>query len=111
MNVLTPWRMRARIEWVSVGQVSPLDWEAFPTLKASVVFADVARHELFSTSGTATARISPHAAARPETCEVEVLLPPPLLGYVRSGTQFLVVRGPICIGVGAVTEPGGPTSA
>lgn len=111
MNGLTPRRMKAQIEWVSVGQLSPPDWDTFPILKASIVFADVARHELFSASGTATARISPHEAARPELCEVEVLLPQPLLGYVRSGTQFLVVRGPLCIGVGEITEPGGPTGA
>lgn len=111
MNVFTPRRMQAQIEWLSVGRISPPDWEMFPILKASIVFADVARHEIFSASGTATARISPHEAARPELCEVEALLPQPLLGCVRSGTQFLVVRGPVCVGVGEITEPGGPASA
>lgn len=108
MNALTPWRLQAQIEWIAAGEIPPLDWEVFPTLRASIVFADVARRELFCTSGTATARIRPHDAAVLGTCVVEVLLPSTLSGYVTEGTQFLVVRGPVCIGVGAITDPGGP---
>jgi len=105
---LTSWKMEAQIEWVTVGPVVPWNWEALPVLKASVVFADVARHELFSTSGTATSRIRPSDDAGSGSYVVEVFLPSSLAGYVKVGTQFLVVRGSACVGVGAITDPGGP---
>lgn len=108
MDPLTPWRLQAEIQWVTVGGIAPMSWAAMPLLRASIVFADRARGELFSASGTATARIRPHDPAVPASCAVEVLLPSALLGYVAEGTQFLVTAGPRCAGVGAITDAGGP---
>jgi hypothetical protein len=108
MTTVAPWKMEAQIEWLTVGPDGPLDWETYPLLKASIVFADVVRHELFSTAGMATARIYPSDDAGSENWVVEFLLPPGLAGYVEEGTQFLVVRGSSCVGVGAIADPGGP---
>lgn len=104
------WSLKAQVEWVSVGRVERFDWNAFPVLKASIVFADVARHELFSTSGTATSRIHSSTNEGAGNYVVDVLLPSNMATYIKSGTQFLVVRGSVCVGVGVIVDPGGPTA-
>lgn len=111
MTDMTRWSLRAQIDWVTVGRIAPLSWETFPNLRASIVFADRARGELFSTSGMASAVIRPDDTAILATCVVEALLPSALEGYVTEGTQFLVMSGAHCVGVGAITEAKGPAGA
>lgn len=110
MTELTSWSLDAEIEWVTIGSVVPWNWEEFPVLKASIVFADVDRHELFSASGTATSRISPPKGTNSKEHAVAVFLPSTLVGYVREGAQFLVVRGSSCIGVGVISNTRGPVA-
>ncbi|MBX3092121.1 MAG: hypothetical protein KF801_06385 [Cryobacterium sp.] len=106
---LTAWSLKAHVEWVTGSQDESWNWEIFPTMKASIAFADVDRHELFSTSGTATSKIRHSDAKDSELYVVDVLLPDHLQRYVKRGTQFLVLRGSICMGIGNIRYPGGPT--
>ena len=104
MSGMTIWRFAGDLDWLR-GVDGTLDVIAGAhegEFRASIVFADTNRGELFSTSASAASKFVPH----PDWLHVKgtVLLHSDLASYATVGRQFLVVRGSLCEAVGRMTE-------
>jgi hypothetical protein len=109
MSNLVHWKMDAQIKWVTVGATGGVNFFARPELRASLLFLGVNRRDPISSEGMATSKVFALEGASSGHYRVDAYLAPALTEHVATGVQFLVLEGIRCLGVGVITDPGGPT--
>ena len=106
MSEMMIWQFTGHLDWVRGPEdaLDPLARLRQEEFRASLVFADTNRGEMFSTLASAAAKFAPYPVDDWSQVRGTVLLPSNLTPYATIGRQFLVVRGSHCEAVGRFTQ-------